>query len=222
MARSQSPGRYGASSDTGDNGKTAFQTGRCAPYRRGTRCADRTRVGCVPAPTRNANCSCSTCVAQHRRTVIEGALRSGRGERREKARERTGRRRRCGTDSRPASRRPRKPQHDWETLQFAVRQRPIQFGVGERGTEVEETASNRKTYSPPNSGRPYHPRHAWTCHTGLLDTEPVGFASFAALTADPVVSREHDGASADAIRCSGSSAFTRRRVVAAAERSLEN
>jgi hypothetical protein len=59
-------------------------------------------------------------------------------------------------------------------------------------------------------------------HTGLLDTEPVGFASFAALTADPVVSLEHDGASADAIRCSGSSAFTRRPVVAAAERSLEN
>ena len=59
-------------------------------------------------------------------------------------------------------------------------------------------------------------------HTGLLDTEPVGFASFALLTADPVVSLEHDGASADAIRCSGSSAFTRRPVVAAAERSLEN
>jgi hypothetical protein len=59
-------------------------------------------------------------------------------------------------------------------------------------------------------------------HTGLLDTEPIGFASFAALTADPVVSLEHGGASADAIRCSGSSAFTRRPVVAAAERSLEN
>jgi hypothetical protein len=27
---------------------------------------------------------------------------------------------------------------------------------------VEETASNRKTSCPPNSGRPYHPRHAWT------------------------------------------------------------
>jgi hypothetical protein len=86
---------------------------------------------------------------------------------------------------------------------------------------VEETASNRRT-SPPNPsvritrGMPGHG------HTGLLDTEPVGFASFAALTADPVVSLEHDGASADAIRCSGSSAFTRRLVVAAAERSLEN
>ena len=58
-------------------------------------------------------------------------------------------------------------------------------------------------------------------HTGLLDTEPAGFASFAALTADPVASLEHDGASADAIRCSGISAFTPRPVVAAAERSLE-
>jgi len=73
-----------------------------------------------------------------------------------------GRRRRCGTDSRPASRRPRKPQHDWETRTVRRAQRPIEFGVGERGTDVEETASNRKTSSPPNSGRPYHPPHAST------------------------------------------------------------
>ena len=62
----------------------------------------------------------------------------------------------------PASRRPRKPQHDWETRTVRRAQRPIEFGVGERGTDVEETASNRKTSSPPNSGRPYHPRHAST------------------------------------------------------------
>jgi hypothetical protein len=55
-----------------------------------------------------------------------------------------------------------KTQHDWETRTVRRAQRPIEFGVGEPGTDVEETASNRKTSSPPNSGRPYHPRHAWT------------------------------------------------------------
>jgi len=54
------------------------------------------------------------------------------------------------------------PSTTGKPVQFAVRQRPIEFGVGERGTDVEETASNRKTSCPPSSGRPYHPRHAWT------------------------------------------------------------
>src|SRR6267142_776111 len=54
------------------------------------------------------------------------------------------------------------PSTTGKPVQFAVRQRPIEFGVGERGTDVEETASNRKTSCPPSSGHPYHPRHAWT------------------------------------------------------------